>query len=187
MKKIIFIIVLTTLMTICYAKLNFYKEQITFYLEENVFKVKALYFFSNSTKKDISRTLIYPFPVDDTLYGRIDSVTAINLDSSRGALIAYSPQKASIRIDIAAQTTACLKISYQQELLSNKAKYILTTTRFWQNPLNEAKYVLHTSSNLQIENFSYQPDISKKNYYVWKKVNFLPENDFEIEFSINNN
>ena len=77
-------------------------------------------------------------------------------------------------------------ISYYQLLKSNRAKYILLSTNYWNEPVKQADYKLITELNFKIKFFSIPPDkeilLENRKIYLWQKENYQPVTDFVVEY-----
>jgi len=163
--------------------LSFEEEDITFEIKDNIFFVDGIYYFHSETKHQYP--IIYPFP-KDTIYGMPFNIKVENLITGENLSYKYNNDSSSVIFFAVIENFTPIKISYQQELKSNKAKYILTTTKYWNKPLKQVGYKLVTDINFNIKSFSILPDkeimIGNKQIYLWNKINFFPDIDFELEF-----
>jgi hypothetical protein len=83
--------------------------------------------------------------------------------------------------------TRILRIGYTQEVKTNQAMYILTTTASWGKPFQQAYYELHVPFDIQVDSISYVPDkiqqVGGLFIYIFERQNFMPDRDFIIYFS----
>jgi hypothetical protein len=162
---------------------SFEEEDITFEIEDSIFFVQGLYYFHSPVEKEYA--FLFPFPTD-TIYGKPCHIRVENI--STGDTIIYQAKKdsSSIAFPLVVSGTTTLSISYHQKLKSNRAKYILVSTNYWEKPLKQVDYTLVTASDLDIKKFSFPPDteivLDNKRIYLWQKKNFRPTRDFEIEY-----
>jgi hypothetical protein len=165
--------------------IQFYREDITFELSKDHFKVNGNYYFRNLNFDPVKTKLIYPFPTD-SIYSCADSVFALDVLYKNDKLMKVTSKAAAIELTINPFDTTVLNIGYKQKLKSGRAEYILTTTKGWGKAFESAKYNLVTDTSLVIRSFSYEPDTSYLNddkyFYYWEKKAFLPEMDFIILF-----
>jgi len=173
--------------TICSQDLDFYREDINFELSKDYFKVDGYYYFRNLKFDPITSNLFYPFP-NDSIYGIIDSVFAFDIIQNRDNLKQVTQKAAGIELFIQAFDTTVINIGYRQELKSNKAEYILTTTKGWGKAFEEVHYKLVLDTSILITSFSLEPETSyfsdKGNIFLWNKENFLPAIDFIVNFDV---
>jgi len=163
--------------------LSFDAEDITFEIQDSVFTVKGIYYFSSESEKRYS--ILYPFPTD-SIYGKPMGIVVKYIIS--GETIDYKVKKDSSSISFSAliKEKTPVMISYQQHLKSNKARYILRSTNYWNKPLQQVNYKLITEPDFIIKRFSTPPDkeitLNNKKIYLWQRQNFMPTNDFEIDY-----
>jgi hypothetical protein len=163
---------------------SFYKEHITFKIEAGYFYVNGQYYLKNyePSKKQIA--LFFPFPTD-TIYSPVDSLLIYNFNEDR-RINDFKKISNGVVFNIDLDTVTIVYISYRQQLKSNTARYILTTTQYWGKPLEEVSYELITPAKIKITSFSYPPDkmesIDRNNIYFWRKENFMPEFDMIFTF-----
>jgi len=169
----------------CIAQNNifFEKEDITFEIKDNVFIVQGIYYFNSTSNKEFS--ILYPFPTD-SIYSKPFGIRVKYINSGQQLNYKTANDSSSVVFRVLADSIQPIQISYQQKLNSNRARYILRTTSYWQKPLKQVDYRLVTDLNFSITNFSFQPDkeieIDNKKVYLWHKENFIPTNDFIIDF-----
>jgi hypothetical protein len=188
MKTIAFLIILSVLQSYCLPlnsqDLQFYREDITFKLNENYMATDACYYFCNTGNKDVKTQLFYPFP-ENTLE-QIDTLMILDLDTHE--VISYRKGKTGVffGISVKAYGQSAYRIYFQQWLTGNNFKYILTSTKNWGRALEFANFELLAPVSLSIDSISYPADTSyiKDNlqFYFWKKKDFMPARDFEVAF-----
>lgn len=144
--------------------------------------------------------LFYPFPVDSLLAGarmisgsiRIDGETweALRFEQIQGAsgVRWWAPPCAGERLEIRGQ--------YRQGLRQNYARYIVTTTRAWREPLRHARFEIRLPRGVVPIAFSFpfvaQPDTSagldsaaeadSAVVYVWETDSFYPDRDIVVRW-----
>ena len=161
----------------------FEKEDITFEIKENIFIVQGIYYFNSTSDKEY--TVLYPFPAD-SIYSRPFNVSVMYLNSGQQINYKAAIDSSSIVFRVKGDSMNPVLISYHQRLNSNKARYILLTAKYWQKPLKQVDYKLVTDFDFIITRFSIPPDkeieVDNKKVYLWHHENFIPQNDFIIEF-----
>ena len=186
MKYIIIFILLFSIKFLQAQNLQFYQEDLDFKIEENYFYVDGLYYFKNTSSKEINRRLFYPFPQDNA-YGKVDSIFVINIqDPLKETNLRNNLKGSSFIIHIEPDTIAIYRIGYRQELKESKAEYILTTTQAWGSPFEQVNYTLEFPKEFSLDSISYMPDSlreeSDKYIFFWHKENFMPDKNFEINY-----
>ena len=187
MKKLFILFILFFITDLFPLDLQFFREDLSFEIKKDRFYVDGLYYFRNISDKELKQRLIYPFP-QDPAYGKIDSLKVINVrDSNLISNMQYGDKGASFTIQIDPDTTAVYRIGYQQEVLGEKAEYILTSTQTWGKPFEEVNYTLTFPKELSLDSLSYMPDSlreeSNRYIFFWYKENFMPDRNFIIHFS----
>lgn len=167
--------------------LDFYREDLTFILDDSSFTVTGYYYFLNTSEEDEKLDMLYPFPSDDD-YGEITDVYAYKHGNPlKNALMHYSKNAAIVNLEIDAGKTTMVRIGYTQELKGSKAEYILMSTKAWGKSMKEVNYTLIAPHDLKIDSLSYPPDFSNdksgKAIYYYHKENFMPDREFEVYFS----
>lgn len=166
--------------------LKFYREDLLFELKKNYFTVNGYYNFYNTEDKHIQQILFYPFPVD-SLYGVVDSMSAIDIaNKSMDVVVSKTADGLFFRVELGPYGVGKYKIYYRQQILKNKAEYILVTTQKWGIPFENAFYQLITPSTMEIISTSYQQDsikhVKDKTIYYWTKKNFMPDRNMIFYF-----
>jgi len=159
--------------------LQFFKEDLKFEIKDNYFYVSGIYYFCNTSDKEINQVLYYPFPKDTMAYGKADSIKVINLENnSKEKITKYNPNGIYFPVNVKPYKVAKYNISYRQKNLINKAEYILTTTQEWHKPFDRINYTLLFPNNYKIDSITYVPDsiLKEKNFtiYKWNKKDFMP-------------
>ena len=167
-------------------EISFYKEDITFKLDRNYFKVDAYYWFANQSDKNYEKVIYYPFG-NNSEKEQIDSLEVSNISQNIIPKISnYNKDGFLFLLGIAARDTEVYHIKYVQKITSDSVKYILLSTRQWNKALDNAEYKLIVDNQIKLTKFSYQPDkaydITDKKIYYWKRSNFIPKSDMIFHF-----
>jgi hypothetical protein len=164
---------------------SFFRESITMKITEKAFYVTGIYYLKDHPGK--SRVLINPYPANSDL-GNVDSVNIYNLSSNKAIIPKKNNNKGTLfTVEFGPDSILMIQISYKQALLGMHAEYILTTTRNWGKPLQQANYQVIVPYELHISRFSIPPQDStiseKETIYYWEKSNYLPSVDLRFDFS----
>ena len=170
----------------CFSqKIEFFKEDLKFSLQDGLFVVDGLYYFRNTTDAEVKQMLFYPFP-DVEVYGEIAFIEITKAGDSVSQLATETAKGSLFKVQIPANGEIPFHIRYGQKLKSEKAKYIITTTQKWGNPFEQADYRLEVPSEKAVTNFSIPPDtLFQKDHlqiFIWNRRNFMPVVDFDFEF-----
>lgn len=166
---------------------DFYREDLTFILDDSSFTVSGYYYFMNTDEQDEKLDLLYPFPADETFHEVTDVYAYIYGNPLKNALLHYNDRAAMVKLEVAAGDNTMIRIGYTQAISGNKAEYILTSTKTWGKSLKEVNYTLIVPEKLQLDSLSYLPDFSNtksgKTMYYYHKENFMPDREFEVYFT----
>lgn len=166
--------------------IEFFREYIAFEITDNSFIVDGIYYFCNVGEKPVNQILYYPFPAGKD-YGKVDTISVINLKTKLNVLRNYNNHGASFFISIEPYNIEKYKIFYRQKILGNKAEYILNTTKSWKKPFEKANYELIIGVSYVIDSVSYMPDssaiIGDFQHFYWNKQDFMPDKNFVIYFN----
>ncbi len=187
MKHIFFIIYLFfALLSNAQHKIEFVSEDITFEIKNDTFFVNGTYFFKNIKDSCSKITISYPFPENKYMGCVKNFELYTDTNKTKYSLIDISNKRTLFTSEHCDSNMFFFNIKYQQQLLKDTAKYILTTTKNWHKPLHTADYKLIVPSDMKIIFFSYYPDtellIEDKKIYIWHKINFYPDKDFLIKY-----
>ena len=183
-KKRIFSLVFAVFTTVFYIQAQnnvlFFEEYIDFFIDSNYFSINGIYSFTNKNNHPVNQQIIFPF-ADEAI--QIDSIRVLNLHSGKN--IDFEQKNNFIRFSVylPVNDTVDVNIFYRQKS-STKNRYIISSTKSWGKVLQTVVYTLTVAKNVKIKSFSYPPDSVTESVdnklYMWKKYDFMPENEFEI-------
>jgi hypothetical protein len=184
--KILFLIVLQIIFCSninSQIPISFSSEYIDFSIDNEYFSINGIYTFNNKTNKEVNFKILFPFGISTS---QIDSIRVIDLKNFQNILYRKNEFDISFFIALLPFDSVEYNIFYRQ-VLSKKNVYILTTTKVWNAPLENARYCLTVIDSIKVGSLSMNPDSIKsdKNIttYYWKKQNFMPQKDFEVVIS----
>lgn len=169
-------------------KPEFFKEDISFGIDSLFFSVNGDYYFRN-TSDDIHKfVVVYPVRSNDTSKP-IDTIMVFDLGNPGGILkVDVKDTLATFAISLPPHSEKTVRVFYRQRHNGKEVRYILLTTKFWNKPFERADYSLAVGRNIKINNFSLKPDKSvdfgETVIFYWERENFMPENDFEVKFTL---
>ena len=162
---------------------DFFKEDLDFYLNRDYFVVQGVYFFANPSNVDFKGWLWYPFPDSNVTDIKVFDQTFKKLNCS---LIKQNTWGVEIPLRITAGDTAFFIVRYNQTFTDGRVCYIVTSTQHWKRPLKEANFRLTLDSFIKNAGFSFKPQRKKKlngkKFYYWQFTDFYPGKDFWIYF-----
>jgi len=167
----------------------FFREDLVFSIDSVYLTINGKYYFRNNTEQKVSIPIIYPFPRIHMLKA-VEKISVIDLEKPGLTFkVNLEDTLATFQVEIAAKSEKAISISYRQQHKGNIARYILTTTSRWKKPFEEANYDLIVPSYFRIVSFPFEPDsfstFGDEKIYHWKKKDFMPDKDFDIEFRRN--
>ena len=169
-------------------KLHFEKEKLDFSMSESEFKLEGFYCFKNHSTDTIRQFLLYPFPQSQGL-GEILSIS-VNAQYPRYdtmILANFNQKAASFKLMIYPNDSAIIHVIYIQSVPNCKAEYVLTSTKAWNQPLEQADFTLTIPFNSRVDSLSYDADsllLSVESaVYKWHFREFMPNRNFFVSFS----
>jgi len=164
---------------------DFFREDLRFRLFEDRFEVAGNYYFRNNSSKPMVLKLKYPFP-EDADFGKVEAVKCTDLSDSGNSIDFIKQEYLMFSVSIPAHEEKVYRIAYHHQLHGKRALYILTSTRQWGKPLEQATYKLIVE-NLHVDSLSYIPDktevFADSTRFFWKKSTFMPDKNFEVFFT----
>ncbi len=169
---------------------DFFKEDLNFFLTQDEFIVRGVYFFANNSGDPYKGKLWYPLPDSN--------VTDIKVYNEKFQKLACSLRNqgqgewgAGIPLQIAPKDTTFIIVRYHQKVTDGRVRYIVTSTRRWKRPLKSAYFQLTLDRSVGSVGFSFRPQQKKKVnggvFYSWQFTNFYPDEDFWIYFKDKDN
>ncbi|HOU98601.1 MAG TPA: hypothetical protein PLP65_07120 [Bacteroidales bacterium] len=177
MNRLIFILFFVIPINIfAQQKLEFIGERIDFAINSNRFSINGIYYFSNSSDKEIRQTILFPFSKNT------DSITVkrvYNLTYSENLSFQEFENAVAFKVIVLPKDTVKVNIAYSQNTVKENI-YILESTQTWGQALKRADYSLTIDTSVQIDSLSLKPDSLTKNVYFWNKQEFYPNENFKV-------
>lgn len=174
------------------VELSFLREHLEFKLLESeapgswpeVLEVSALYAFGNPSGRTHRQQVRYPWPRTREM-GPVES---IDLRWQPGgepvALVGRDSSSVSFLLELQPGEEKLLAIQYRQAVRGGRCTYLLTTARSWGRPIQEAQFLLRLPRSFVADSCSLKPDGCRESdgerLCFWKRLEFLPEQDFVI-------
>lgn len=185
MKKKKIILLFTTfavvLLILCINKrnssLNFISEEVDILIEEDHSLTYGKYYFRNSSLFTKRSKLRFPIKSEDY------SVRKVSYNNEE---IKFEKYSHGIEFEIFSKpfSVNILVVEYD-EYKNSEYEYVLTTTRSWQEPLEEAIFTVEFSDKVLFESCNYNFSQIEKNKMHFREYNFYPSNNLIIKYSIN--
>jgi hypothetical protein len=156
--------------------LHFCREEVNLRVRPGTLEVAANYHFQWPGRDTVRARISYPFPLD-SVHGFPDSVAFPGrdfelADSSAGFWMRFLPQSEDSFL-----------AWYRQPLRGSQARYIVTTTRRWERPIDLAQFRVEVPTSLHAR-LNYRPDSTTKtdSTIIWHFAcrDFWPSEDVTV-------
>jgi hypothetical protein len=165
------------------------------FASENIFLSIALpdtlcvtgeYFFASKSGARVSTPIVYPFPVDSIhAFPHVVSIT------QSGKRIPFETQSENgtmvFSLNFDAGALPCVTIRYRQRLKRPVARYILTSTGTWGEPLQAGYFRIALPMRATLSYLSYLSDTvftcGDSTIFEFSRKDFMPEKDIVVEYS----
>ena len=151
---------------------------------ESEIEVIASYHLRNNSDFFLGVKIACPFPVD-SLHNYPYEIIVEGYEFEK-----YDESSIYLDMQFEPSEKKHVVVKYKQKIRENTARYILTTTQKWNEPLEKAEYFVNLSANWTNIELSYPYDKVEtidgmKHYYI-KKANFMPDKDLIVHWQISN-
>jgi hypothetical protein len=170
-------------------KFRFVGEDIYMRVLEDSVEVTGIYEFASTIDENRGWPIFYPYVMDkDHGDARTILVEVVEDDTSHPLQFKEREIGSTWHLDLPANSWKKVRVVYRQELKSNLATYVLTTTRAWHAPLDYANfYVTVPREKSQGVTLSYAPDDTTTNEdgsvtYVIRRSDLMPERDLTVKW-----
>jgi hypothetical protein len=156
----------------------FASESIAVFVDVRFLRVEGVYVLRNESPDLHTQKLFYPFPVD-SLHPRPGYVSVRSAD--RPVPFRKAQRGVHFSLDIPADSTASVRVVYEQECYDNTGCYILTSTAAWDRPLEAADFEITVADGVELESVTYDVVPAEERpagrVYRFGRKNFMPEKD----------
>jgi hypothetical protein len=165
--------------------LQFTHERIELDIDNHRCCLKGTYYFKNRSALPAERMIYYPFSKEYNLC-MPDSVTVTDIFSKNNVKFSKADQYILFHLFVPARGESVYEVVYCQETPRQKMEYILTTTRTWKRPLDQAKFIIKLAADLQLKYLSCSWDsmtvspITIYYYKTWRT--FMPDSNLIVEW-----
>jgi len=162
------------------APFSFVSESIFMNLDSNAVHIRGVYRFQNLTEEKVGARLFYPFPLEDSDYPHEIKVEGADFRKGEKGLFLTFPILPGEEKEIT--------VEYTQKIAPGFARYILTTTRTWQKPLEKAHFEIKVPRDWREVHISLSCHEVREegNYRVFIADfdNFWPREDLKVSWEI---
>jgi hypothetical protein len=169
--------------------LRFDSEIIHLRIVGDSLEVDGTYFLACQLPYDQPISLFYPFPKDSLLAGArmVDGRARIGDGPWEALRFQALPGRNGVRwwVPACPGDTIEMQGRYRQGLRETYARYIVTTTRAWQQPLRHARFEIRLPDGAEPVKFSF-PFVAERDstgvVYVWETDSFYPDRDITVRW-----
>lgn len=171
------------------AQLEFDSEVVRLFVEADSLEVEGVYRFLCYPSDVEFMGLYFPYPAD-SLLGEAHTV-CVEYRAQGGP---WSPMEfiempqgvgARWKVPLNLADTLEVRTVYRQALLASYARYIVTTTSAWRNPLTYARFEIHLPKGARpLElSFPFKPKtLDGRTVYVYEASDFMPTRDVTVRW-----
>lgn len=169
--------------------LRFDSEIIRLNILGDSLEVDGTYFFACQVPGDQPIALFYPFPKDSLLGGArmVDGRMRIGDGPWETLRFQEIPGRDGVRwwAPACPGDTIVMQGRYRQGLREKYARYIVTTTRAWRQPLRRARFEIRLPPGTEPVEFSFPFQETRDAagvVYVWETESFYPDRDVTVRW-----
>ena len=163
--------------------LQFEKEKIRINITNDTCIVKGDYYFRNTTREQVHATMPYPVAISDSLPVPY-FIRVTDLSGGDEVLTEQLNSSYIFEITVPPYSTRTYRIEYRQHTPYKYFEYILTTTVFWNKPLQSADFLIFLPDDHVLQFLSLPHDAIEETgentiYYIHRD-NFMPTKNLVI-------
>jgi len=163
--------------------IRFHSEVVRLIVAGDSIEVRGLYRFVNRAGREMPLALFYPYPADSLLgAARMVSLSSVPEIAPASFTESATPPGAHWRLRAPAGDTLLVRSVYRQGRAARYARYIVTTTSAWTDPLVHARFEIVLPDSVRSPRFSFpferRPGPGGATY-VFEARSFRPEKDIE--------
>lgn len=165
--------------------LEFFKEKIILKIDGEECRVTGFYYFKNNEPDTLNLNLYYPVSSNWQLpFPHFFKVT----DCYNNDIIYHRIVKNGIQfqIHIPPREFKTYCVEYHQKTPGNTMAYILTTTSYWNKPLQNANFIIEMPNNMKLRYISLPQNSMRKDdnntIYQIDQHEFMPDSNLIIKW-----
>lgn len=165
-----------------YPRANFPSEEIDIQVYAAHVLVNGLYVYKNPFPFPITQGFSIPLPVDESHPEPLSLSAAVLTTQEEPVPLYFIFGKYRFTLTFRAKETIRLLVRYYQYAPSQDARYILTTTQAWKQPLHYGRYTLRLHNvRLVASNYPLRHDGSR--CHVFERLDFMPQQDWRFSWT----
>jgi hypothetical protein len=159
------------------SPVHFAREEIVMDVKPGTLEVRGMYHFQCSAKEPLVAGVFYPFPLDSThLYP--DSIEIREHGFQR------QDSGVAFRMRFRPEAEDSFFAYYRQQLKTNSATYIVTTTRKWKRPIDLAQFRVTIPASFKDVKLTFKADSVARTdsavIYFFARKKFYPDRDMTV-------
>jgi hypothetical protein len=162
----------------------FAAEDVTITLSPTRAKVEGIYRFRNPAEEKQTLKLLYPFARGPAL-GEPENV-AVRDAAGREVPFSWNRRDVAFEITMPPRGEAEVAVSYEQSCRGDEFTYVLTSTRRWRRPLENASFAVEVPPQLAPLNGSYElEEVASREgvvRYELQRDEFYPDVDLNLRW-----
>jgi hypothetical protein len=169
--------------------LRFDSELIRLTILGDSLEIDGTYYLACQIPFERPISLFYPFPTDSLLAGArmVDGRARVGDGAWEALRYQAIPGRDGVRwwVPPSPGDTITLQGRYRQAIREKYARYIVTTTRAWQQPLRHARFEIRLPAEAKPVEFSFpfaEARDSTGVVYVWETDSFFPDRDITVRW-----
>lgn len=169
------------------GRLEFDSEEIVIDLQGAAVEVTGTYHFRVAGGAVLAQPMLYPYPEDPLLGAARTLRLEWRHPDGRWAPLAFEelpPRGVRWRLPATAPGTLTVRTVYRQAMRSTYARYIVTTTQAWGQPLRKASFEVRLPPGAKDPTFSYpfRPKGPSVRVWTYEATDFLPREDIVVRY-----
>lgn len=169
------------------GRLEFDSEEIVIDLRGDVVEVTGTYHFRVAGGPVPAQPMLYPYPEDPLLCKARTLRLEWRQPDGRWAPLAFEelpPRGVRWRLPATDSDNLTVRTVYRQAMLGTYARYIVTTTQAWGQPLRRASFEVRLPPGARDPSFShpFQPKGPSVRVWTYEARDFLPREDIVVRY-----
>lgn len=169
------------------GRLEFDSEEILIDLRGDAVEVTGTYHFRVAGGPVPAQPMLYPYPEDPLLGAARTLRLEWRQPDGRWALLAFEelpPRGVRWRLPATESGALTVRTVYRQAMRSTYARYIVTTTQAWGQPLRRASFEVRLPPGAKDPTFSYpfRPKGPSVRVWTYEARDFMPREDVVVRY-----
>lgn len=164
-----------------YPIVRFTQEQIDIEVHPEYVSIKGYYVYENPLPFPVAQGFSIPLPVDSDHPMPVQISAKQLFPEEKPIPLRFLLGKHRFEMAFSSKEEVIILVQYRQQAPKKNARYILTTTKSWKNPLIQGVYKLFPEGvKIVSSNYPLQPEESGA--LIFLRKNFMPEADWNFSW-----